>query len=117
MKNFVLAFAFLVLLRVVPSASAATIIWNGTNNISANTNWSTGANWIGGTPSSGNDAEFFDSGAIGNPISNINNVVSGSVGIASLQYGNTNGSHTTFIAPGNTLTISGSGGLAVGTTT
>src|SRR5436305_9892960 len=94
---------------------AATIVWNATNNLSGNTNWSTSANWIGGTPTSANDAKFFDNGALGNAVSNINNVVDSSVTVGSMQYGNTNGNHTTFVPPGNTLTISGANGLSAGT--
>ena len=43
------------------------------------------------------DVRFFDAGAAGVAVSNVNNYVDANFGgnIASLQYGNTNGNHTT----------------------
>jgi hypothetical protein len=99
----------------------ATLIW--TSGSGTDTNWSTGANWTNATagtagtaPASGDDTKFFDAGAVV-PVSTINNLVDGLFGgtIASLQYGNTNGAHTTLILPGQTLSITGTGGLLVGT--
>jgi len=60
-----------------------------------------------------------DAGASGVAVSNINNVVDASFGgeVASLQYANTNGNHTTLIGVGQTLRLSGAGGLMVGTET
>jgi len=91
-------------------------VWNATNNISANTNWSTGANWLPAALGAGDDVKFYDNGSVA-AASNINNVVDADFGIASLQYGNTNGNHTTLIASGNALDISGTNGLGVGTET
>ena len=47
--------------------------------------------------------------------SNIDDVVDANFGgpIASLQYGNTNNYHTTLIAAGNALNVTGSNGLSV----
>ena len=102
----------------------AQTLWLGTNSVSVTTNWSDGLNWSGGTgdngmPGAGDAVKFFDDGAVV-AVSNINNVVdaafaaSSSGGtIASLQYGNTNGFHTTLIAPGVTLNV---GTLSIGTT-
>src|SRR5947207_10806516 len=105
-------------LAAAPLSRADTLIWNGPG--AGLNNWSTGANWTnatagstGNAPASGDDVKFFDTG--GTTVSNINNVVDLSFGgtIASLQYGQTNGAHTTFIAGGSTLAITGSGGLSV----
>jgi len=58
---------------------------------------------------------FLNNGAIGNAVSNINNVVDSSTTISSLQYGNTAGSHTTLIASGQTLTVTGNVTVSTGT--
>jgi autotransporter-associated beta strand protein len=102
----------------VASHPPATIIWNGPGP--GLNSWSTAGNWSPAEiPESLDNVKFYDVGAIGVGVSNINNSVDGNFGgtIASLQYASTNGNHTTFIAPGNTLTISGSAGLTVGTET
>ena len=105
-----LAAAFLV-----SNAEAATIVWSGASG--TDTNWSTGGNWAGNVaPGGGDDVKFFNAGtngAAGTP----NNLVDGSFGgyIGSLQYGNTNGFHTTAVAAGQTLNITNTGGLIVGT--
>src|SRR5262245_48282851 len=105
-----------------PFAHAATIIWTSASG--TDTNWSTGANWTNATagtsgtaPGSTDDAKFFDTAA--GSVSNINNVVDGLFGgtVGSLQYGNTNNTHTTLIASGQTLNITGASGLVVGTPT
>src|SRR5208282_608453 len=93
-----------------------TSVWNATNNVSANTNWSTSANWSPAPPGMADGVEFFDNGNVA-AVSNINNVVDANFSIASLQYGNTNGNHTTLIAPGRTLDLSGANGLVAGTET
>jgi hypothetical protein len=104
------------LLVGVKPARAATVIWTGTNGVSATTNWSDTANWSGAAaPTGGDDVKFFDGGTVA--VSNINNVVDGSFAgyIGSLQFGNTNGTHTTFILPGQALSITNAVGLLVGT--
>ena len=104
-------------IATVQLAGAATIVWNGTNNISVNTNWSRAGNWVGGAaPGTSDNVKFYDNGAATVP-GTVNNVVDAGFAnsITSLQYGNTNGSHTTLIAPGGTLTITG--GLTAGTET
>jgi pectin methylesterase-like acyl-CoA thioesterase len=102
-------------------ASAATLIWTGPTG--ADTNWSTGSNWTNATagtsgtaPSSGDDVKFFDAGTV-LPPSTINNTVDGGFSgtIASLQFGNTNNTHTTLISSGTTLNITGANGLVLGT--
>ena len=100
---------------LVLNASAAPVVWSGASG--ADTNWSNGNNWAGNIPPvSGDDAKFFDAGAT-NAAAVINNVVDSSFTgtIGSLQYGNTNGFHTTLIPGGVTLNVTG--GLTVGTLT
>jgi hypothetical protein len=95
---------------------AATVIWSGANT-NVDFNWSDTANWFGGaTPLDGDDVKFFDPGAAV-AISNVNNIVDGSFAatIGTLQYGNTNGNHTTLIASGVTLTVTNNSALTVGT--
>src|SRR5438045_2790794 len=99
-------------------ASAQTV-WQGTNAVSASTNWSDVNNWSTATTPDNTDVKFFDGGAAG-VVATINNVVDnafftgGSAGsINSLQYGNSNGFHTTLVPSGVTLTIAS--GLSVGT--
>ena len=99
------AVAIILLLAVKP-AKTAPVVWSGvdaSNNV--NTNWSDANNWTGGTPGPANDTYFFETGA--NGIQKIvNNIVDGNTKILSLQYGNTNGFHTTQINPGATLMVS-----------
>lgn len=121
--SHILVLSLAVLLHIEPAyrAVAATIIWSGPTG--ADTNWSTGSNWTNATagtsgtaPGSGDDVKFFDVGSVGSA-SNINNTVDGSFGgtVASLQFGNTNNTHTTLISSGTTLNITGANGLVVGT--
>jgi len=90
---------------------AATVIWSGASG--TDTNWSNAANWSGGVPGGGDDAKFFDAGSATFPTTN--NVVDANLTIGTLQYGNTNNSHTTFIADGVALTITNTGGLIAAT--
>src|SRR6266478_4383993 len=117
----VLSLAVLLHFGAAYRAVAATIIWSGPTG--ADTNWSTGSNWTNATvgtsgtaPNSGDDVKFFDTGSVGSA-SNINNTVDGGFAgaIASLQFGNTNNTHTTLISSGTTLNITGVSGLVVGT--
>jgi len=102
----------------VSSHPAGVFVWNGPG-AGAN-NWSTGGNWTpAGPPEGFDDVKFFDAGAGGVAVSNINNVVDASFSgtIASLQFGNTNGNHTMSVSAGKILEISGVNGLIVGTET
>jgi len=102
----------------VASHPPGTFVWNGPG--AGLNDWSTSGNWSpAGPPETLDDVKFLDTGASGVAVSNVNNLLDASFGgeIASLQYGNTNGNHTTLIAPGQTLTISGASGLIVGTET
>ena len=97
------------------SASAATVVWSGASG--AGTNWSTGANWAGGTaPGSTDDVKFFNNGTNATPGVPNNFVDPAFAGtIASLQFGQTNSAHTISISNGLTLNVTGAGGLLVGT--
>src|SRR5205823_1794361 len=85
--------ALIASLTAPPCAHGVTNIWS--NPVPGPNNWSAPANWAAGTPTTGDDVKFFDLG--GTAISNINNVIDpGYSGVvSSLQYGSTNGSHTT----------------------
>ena len=96
---------------------AGTIVWSGSSG--TDSNWFTAGNWVGGVqPGSTDDVKFFDTGA--NAAAGvINNTVDINFGgtIGSLQYGNTNGFHTTLITNGVLLNVTGANGLTVGTLT
>jgi autotransporter-associated beta strand protein len=102
----------------VGNHTPGAFIWNGPG-AGANA-WSTSGYWSpAGPPEAFDDVKFFDRGAGGVAVSNINNSVDASFGgtVASVQYGNTNGNHTTLIASGETLTLAGANGLLAGTET
>ena len=105
----------LTLSMLAPRLAAGTIIWSGASG--TDTNWSNGNNWINAVaPGSGDDVKFFNTGT--NMTQGLpNNQVDGLFGgtIASLQYGSTNGFHTTVITNGMTLNVTGANGLIVGT--
>ncbi len=108
-----LAFLVFISLAVAPRLVADTVIWSGASG--TDTNWSNGNNWAGlVVPGGGDDVKFFDAGAAAIP-GLVSNVVDGSFDgyVGSLQYGNTNGAHTTLIASGQTLNITNVGGLSV----
>ncbi|HEX3719953.1 MAG TPA: autotransporter-associated beta strand repeat-containing protein [Verrucomicrobiae bacterium] len=85
---------------------AQTVIWTGTDPLSnVSTNWSDANNWAGGIPWRTANICFFDTGVSGAEGS-VNNIVDGSTTILSLEYGNTNGFHTTQIDSGVTLIVS-----------
>lgn len=94
---------------------AATVVWSGASG--TDTNWSNGNNWLDNVaPGGGDDVKFYDSGtnlAVGVP----NNLVDASFAgyIGSLQLGQSNGLHTIQISAGQTLNITNTGGLFVGT--
>lgn len=100
--------------------SAATNTWSGASG--TDTNWSNAANWTGGLPGSGDDAKFASAGAA-TATNLINNVVDATTTVASLQFNNLNynqnptNAHTTLIGDGQTLNVTGAGGLLTGTGT
>ena len=102
----------------VSSHPPTVFIWNGPG-AGANS-WSASGYWSpAGPPETLDDVKFFDPGAAGVAVSNINNFLDADFGgtVASLHYGNTNGNHTTLVAPGSTLSVSDANGLTVGTET
>lgn len=99
----------LALLLPIRPAIAQTVAWSGVDAISqVNSNWSDANNWSGGTPRSNALIYFFDAGTNG-ARGVANNIVSSNTTIFSLEYGNTNGFHTTQISAGARLTISNNG--------
>src|SRR5665213_1861419 len=118
MKNNLLNHLLLPLTAALVSLSpfaAAQSVWNGINDVSANTNWSTADNWLpSGVPGAATAVVFNDTASV-TPAGTVNNVVDVGLTIASLKYGETNGTHTTLIASGVTLTNGGA--LTVGTET
>jgi autotransporter-associated beta strand protein len=100
----------------VSSHAPAVIVWNGPG-AGAN-NWSASGNWLPAElPEALDDVKFYNPGATGVVISNVNNFVDAGFTVASLQYANTNGNHTTAIASGATLNIIGANALVTGTET
>jgi autotransporter-associated beta strand protein len=97
---------------VSPNLRAAAITWDagGVNN-----NWSTVANWSDNAAAAGDDITFNSTGALA---SGITNTVDASISIASLTYNQESATlqHTTAIAAGQTLTVSGNFLLAGSTT-
>jgi autotransporter-associated beta strand protein len=88
------------------SLMAQTVVWSGhdaTDNV--NTNWSDVANWTGGIPGTTANIFFFDSGA-DDTQRIVNNIMDVNTTILALQFGNTNGFHTTQIKSGMTLIVS-----------
>lgn len=110
-----LASLFVVLNLSAATVHAVTNVWSGASLTDAD--WSTGGNWSGlAVPGVADAVEFLDVGtAVG--AGTVNNVVDGSFAgtIGSLQYANQSGFHTTELALGKTLNVTGPGGLTVGT--
>lgn len=98
----------------VGSHPPGVFVWNGPG--AGTNNWSESGHWIpAGPPEAFDDVKFLDAGAVGGAVSPVNNFADVNFGgtVASLQFANTNGSHTTLIADGHGLNVSG--GLTVGT--
>ena len=86
--------------------AVAQSVWNGTNNVSANTNWSSSANWSpAGVPGASSNVLFNFHNTVAGPAI-IDKVVDASTTIQQLAYKQTNNWHNTLILPGVTLTIS-----------
>jgi fibronectin-binding autotransporter adhesin len=113
------AAALIAAAALLAEAATAQSIWQGSPGVSATTNWSDANNWNTlVVPGSGDVVQFGETGEVVT-VSNIDNVVDSGFAalggaVATLQYVNTNGFHTTLIAPGVTLNA---GILMVGTTT
>jgi hypothetical protein len=86
-------------------------LWSGGGGLDLQ--WSTAANWTGGTPGPGSSATFASPGATTTLVTN--NIVSTNVTIVQLNYQtNNSGYHTTFITNGVTLTVT-NGSTVTGT--
>jgi autotransporter-associated beta strand protein len=110
--------AVLLTLTSGPVGVRPSVTWNGTNNVSANTNWSDRLNWqLPGAPAAADNVVFGNTGVVGDGVT-VNNVVEANYTIASLTY-NQNGAsafHVTEIPTGNTLTVTGAvmvGGISL----
>ena len=105
----------LVSFTIAPRLHAGTIAWSGAGV--TDTNWSTGADWAGlAVPGAADDVQFLNAGSsvsAGSPNNFVDVSFAGTIG--SLRYANQNGFHTTVVAPGKTLNITGAGSLAAGT--
>ena len=105
--------AFTATISACQTSQAAPVVWSGAGT---DMNWSTSANWFGGTPpGTGDDVKFFDLGG-GGGFGVVDNIVDINSTNLSLQFANTNNAivHTTQINPGVTLMLTGSGGLING---
>lgn len=108
----ILVAAFIGLLACKPLL-AQTVVWSGADaRDNVNTNWSDSTNWTGGVPGQLTSVCFFDPGASSSQ-GVVNNIVNSNTTVLSLQYGNTNGFHTTQINAGDTLTVTNSGSVNV----
>jgi len=118
MKKLVLNSLLPALVAAVISLSqpaGAQSVWNAMVDTAANTNWSTAGNWLpNGVPGPATNVLFNDQGNV-TPAGTVNNVVDVPASVASVRYGQTNGTHTTLIASGVTLTNGGN--LVSGTET
>jgi parallel beta-helix repeat protein len=109
-----------VTLKIISlTGNPGTLVWtNGASNL----NWSSLQNWTNitsggyGPPGASNDVVFSDISST-NAANVTDNIMNSDTTIASLTYSNTNGYHTTQLAVGGELTITGSKGLTVGTET
>src|SRR2546421_6435846 len=96
------ALGLMAILAVITASGQS--VWNATNGFAANTNWQSAANWLpSGVPGAATNVKFFNNGAA--TPGGINNVLTANLTVGSLQYGQTNSSHTTLIAPEVMLTI------------
>jgi autotransporter-associated beta strand protein len=108
--------AVLLTLTAGPVGIRASVTWNATNNVSANTNWSDRVNWqLPGAPANV-DNVFFDGNTTVANATTINNVVDTSFTNASLTYNQTASGrwHNTLIPAGSVLTVSGATGIGTG---
>src|SRR5712671_8006941 len=101
---------------IEPKILAATAYWTAGGG--ADTNWSTGGNWIGGSGAAGalanGDQVVFTNAGLSASSTAISNVVNTGFNISSLRYSitNTGAFHTTLILPGVTLSITNNNGPA-----
>jgi autotransporter-associated beta strand protein len=116
-----------------PIGVRPTTVWNGTNGVSANINWSTANNWIlPGAPTPADNVIFVGNGTAvsGSPYSTpgngpggiansaeISSTVDSSFTIGTLTYTNLNLFHNTMIANGDSLNVVSNGSLTVGSPT
>src|SRR5438132_1348287 len=110
-----LFFTGAILLCAGPATSTAAAVWNATNNISANTNWSTAVNWSGGVPiavcqgagTSGSQRATLDMSGLGLFNATVSTLQVGVQGV-------THPTGTLLLARTNSITASGSTGIQMG---
>lgn len=123
----------LLTLNSGPIGVRPTTIWNGTNGVSPNINWSTANNWIlPGAPTPEDNVIFIANGsaAFGSPYTdlgegpagvatpgNITSTADTSFTIGTLTYTNVNLYQNTMIASGDALNVISNGSLTVGSST
>ncbi len=99
-------------ITMLPFVFVPQMAWTGAGT---DMNWSTAGNWAAsGPPTLSNDVVFVDEDS-SSTVGTVNNTISSSIIVGSLDYGETNGYHTTSIGPGLTLTIVDTNGLYSGT--
>jgi autotransporter-associated beta strand protein len=107
----------LLTLTAGPTGARPSITWAGTNDISADTNWSDRVNWnLPGAPVATDNLFFDGTTTVGNNAI-INNVLDGNFTVASLTYNQTSSGqwHNTLIPSGTVLTVNGATGVGTGT--
>lgn len=118
--RFSLIFTVALSLWAVQPAFAANDYWAGVPGSSADTNWTTTANWTSAQQTYFNAVFFNGVGTNANNNYAVNNVLNATTGVAQmpmyeLDYVPTNGNYTTLINPGVTMTIgAGDGNLRAG---
>src|ERR1051325_1472128 len=106
-----LSIAAMILFGTIHRSAAAT--WSGGS--STTNGWSDGANWDTATPPGASDTVIFGSSGVTNVAGAVNNTVDANYTFLSLTYPTLGsvGSHTSFINPGASANVSGSGGTSV----
>ncbi|HTR43621.1 MAG TPA: autotransporter-associated beta strand repeat-containing protein [Pseudomonadales bacterium] len=116
-----------------PISTRSSVIWNGTNGVSQNINWSTAINWVlPGAPTPADNVDFTANGsaAFGSPYNdigqgpggvtgsgNITSFVDNNFTIGTLTYTNLSTFQNTMIASGDSLNVISNGSLTVGSGT
>lgn len=115
-----------------PTGVRPTTVWNATNGISANVNWSSAINWeLPGAPTPADNVYFVDNGtAVGGGLFNLgdgpggitspanaNNIMDTSFTVGSLTYTNVEFYQNTLMASGTVLNVVSNGSLTIGSGT
>src|SRR6185436_16541066 len=115
-SQFLLTLSALIFLLAGKPSFAAVTTWSGSSFIDIN--WSTGGNWDTTLAPGALDPVRFGTSGVTNAVGAVNNIVDTTVQVTNLFYQTlgTAGFHTTFINPGVSLNIVGTGtGTSYGT--